>query len=166
MIWLLFSRDNSGVFGPKHLLCDGYRRSAIEKAEAETIPGVFSRFPNDQVASLKASPWPQLLALLGQSGEKIMINLLVDCSIFVAVESGLNNFYQISGTSMAVPMSRVLANTLARKANIRARIWDRKKDRTQKIAMLAQGIRNHSREKQTVLCAAPYDVHWAHSARV
>ncbi|KAJ6790258.1 hypothetical protein PWT90_09861 [Aphanocladium album] len=97
VIWLLFSRDNSGVIGPKHLLCDGYRRSANENAGPEMIPGVFSRFPNDQVASLKASPWPQLLALLGQSGEKIMINMLVDCSIFVAIEFGLNNFYQISG---------------------------------------------------------------------
>ncbi|KAM0667452.1 hypothetical protein ACQRIU_003317 [Beauveria bassiana] len=97
IIWLLFSRDKSGFSGPKHLLCDGYRRSAHERAELENIPGVFRRYPNDQVASLKASPWPQLLALLGQSGEKIMIDMLVDCSIFVAIEPGWNNFYQISG---------------------------------------------------------------------
>ncbi|KAJ3493310.1 hypothetical protein NLG97_g4814 [Lecanicillium saksenae] len=101
VIWLLFSRDKSGVIGPKHLLCDGYRRSANDNAGPEMIPGVFSRFPNDQAASLKASPWPQLLALLGRSGEKIMINMLVDCSIFVAIESGLNNFYQISGNPIS-----------------------------------------------------------------
>ncbi|KAM3433002.1 hypothetical protein MY4824_006262 [Beauveria thailandica] len=97
VIWLLFSRDKSSFSGPKHLLCDGYRRNANQKADLENIPGVFIRYPNDQVASLKASPWPQLLALLGQSGEKIMINMLVDCSIFVAIEPGWNNFYQISG---------------------------------------------------------------------
>lgn len=34
-----------------------------------------------------------------------MINMLVDCSIFVAMESGLNNFYQISGMSVARVMS-------------------------------------------------------------
>ena len=61
------------------------------------IPGVLSRYPNDQVASLKAAPWPQLLGLLGQSGEKIMINLLVDCALFIPVAAGLNNFYQVSG---------------------------------------------------------------------
>ncbi|OAA73491.1 Telomerase ribonucleoprotein complex - RNA-binding domain protein [Cordyceps fumosorosea ARSEF 2679] len=101
VIWLIFQRDNSGAFGPKHILCDGYRRSATEKAESETIPGVFSRYPNDQVTSLKSSPWPQLLALLGQSGEKTMINMLVDCSMFVAIKPGLNNFYQISGTPIS-----------------------------------------------------------------
>jgi telomerase reverse transcriptase len=46
---------------------------------------------------VKSSPWPGLLALLGRSGERIMIGLLVDCSIFLSAKSGLNNYYQICG---------------------------------------------------------------------
>lgn len=57
-----------------------------------------------------------------------MINMLVDCSIFVSVDSGMNNFYQISGTNMATTMSTASANTLARDTNIGAQIRDRKEE--------------------------------------
>ncbi|EGX91766.1 telomerase reverse transcriptase, putative [Cordyceps militaris CM01] len=128
VIWLIFSRDNNGFFGPKHLLCDGYRRRATEKAEPERIPGVFSRYPNDQVASLKAGPWPQLLNLLGRSGERIMINMLVDCSIFVAMESGLNNFYQISELEHGLEMKKgpekgICARKLSEISLVRSRVF-------------------------------------------
>ncbi|KAI5866585.1 hypothetical protein GGS23DRAFT_278248 [Durotheca rogersii] len=55
---------------------------------------------------LKAPPWPQLLALMGDSGERIMIDLLLDCAVFVPLKAGTNNFCQISGTSskLLVPM--------------------------------------------------------------
>lgn len=64
------------------------------------IPGLFSLYPNSQVKILKGSPWPQLLALLGQSGEKMMIDLLLDCSIYVAVEAGFRNYHQLSGKNV------------------------------------------------------------------
>lgn len=103
------------------------------------IPGVFSRFPNDQVASLKASPWPQLLALLGRSGEKIMINMLVDCSIFVAIQSGPNNFYQISGIGVDA-VSEASANAMTRKPNIGARLRPTKESRWQTAIVYAKDI--------------------------
>lgn len=48
---------------------------------------------------MKQAPWPQLLQLLGKSGEFMMINLLLDCSIFLNVEAGHGNYYQLSGKS-------------------------------------------------------------------
>lgn len=62
-----------------------------------TIPGLFSLYPNFNAQALREGSWPYLLALLGQSGEKVMINLLVECSVFVKVDAGLSNYYQISG---------------------------------------------------------------------
>lgn len=46
---------------------------------------------------MKQTPWPQLLSLLGKSGESMMINMLLDCAIFVPVEAGQGNYYQLSG---------------------------------------------------------------------
>jgi hypothetical protein len=98
VIWLLFSREKNSSTWPKHILCDGFRRTTTEKdSNGGTIPGIFSRFPNDSVSALRATPWPQILALLGQSGEKAMLDLLLDCSIFVAVDAGFGNYYQLSG---------------------------------------------------------------------
>lgn len=98
VIWLLFSREKNSSTWPRHILCDGFRRTTTERdSDGGTIPGIFSRFPNDSVSALRATPWPQILALLGQSGEKAMLDLLLDCSIFVAVDAGFANFYQLSG---------------------------------------------------------------------
>ncbi|KAI1486230.1 hypothetical protein F5X96DRAFT_259530 [Biscogniauxia mediterranea] len=83
----LFSREKPGRW-PKHLLCDGYRRSGGL--------GLRAIRPNPHVEALQQPPWPQLLALLGESGDRIMIDLLLDCSIFVLVNGGVNNLCQIS----------------------------------------------------------------------
>jgi telomerase reverse transcriptase len=62
-----------------------------------TMPGVISTYPNTHVTSLKASPWPQVLALLGKEGERAMIDLILDCGVFLPVQSGRGNYYQLSG---------------------------------------------------------------------
>ncbi|KAJ0279143.1 hypothetical protein CBS470a_009436 [Colletotrichum nupharicola] len=54
----------------------------------------------DSTLTLKASPWPQLLMLLGKSGEQIMIDLLIDTAIFLPAQAGVGNMYQLSGTPM------------------------------------------------------------------
>ncbi|KAI8960938.1 hypothetical protein F5Y11DRAFT_248676 [Daldinia sp. FL1419] len=84
----IFSRDKSATW-PKHLLCDGYSRGRGL--------GIRAFRSNPHVETLKQSPWPQLLALMGDSAEHIMINLLLDCAIFVPLKAGLNNLCQISG---------------------------------------------------------------------
>lgn len=108
VIWLLFSRvktsnnnnnHNSGSSNskPQHLLCDGFRRGAGQQAAPCSIQGLYSLYLNERVAILKQDPWPQLLHILGKSGESMMINLLLDCSIFLPVEAGQGNYYQLSG---------------------------------------------------------------------
>ncbi|PNY25820.1 Telomerase reverse transcriptase, partial [Tolypocladium capitatum] len=102
VIWQLFQRETKATSWPKHLLCDGFRKRAREgDPGGTTIPGVYSLYPNSQVAALMLAPWPHLLALLGQSGERTMIGLLLDCSIFVAIEAGLGNYYQLSGLPLS-----------------------------------------------------------------
>ncbi|OTB18264.1 hypothetical protein K445DRAFT_245405 [Daldinia sp. EC12] len=84
----IFSKEKTSKW-PKHLLCDGYSRNHGL--------GLRAFRPNPHVETLKQPPWPQLLALMGDSGEHIMITLLLDCAIFVPVKTGANNFCQISG---------------------------------------------------------------------
>lgn len=112
VIWLLFSREGAGSW-PKHLLCDGFRRQAGPDnrpgpATTTAIPGLCSVYPNQHVEALKMSPWPQLLMLLGSAGERIMIDLLVDCSIFMPVKTGKGNLYQLAGIpiSEAEPLTQ------------------------------------------------------------
>ncbi|KAI1760461.1 hypothetical protein GGR53DRAFT_509611 [Hypoxylon sp. FL1150] len=88
----LFSREKASIW-PKHLLCDGYSRNRGL--------GLRPIRPNPHVEMLKESPWPQLLALMGESGERIMIDLLVDCAVFIPVKAGANNFCQISGKPLS-----------------------------------------------------------------
>lgn len=98
VIWLLFSRSDKSNKWPKHLLCDGFRKGAGNGENGGcNIPGLFSRFPNSNVKTLKDAPWPQMLALLGKSGERIMIDMLVDCAVFPPVDAGYGNYYQLSG---------------------------------------------------------------------
>ncbi|POR39451.1 Telomerase reverse transcriptase [Tolypocladium paradoxum] len=104
VIWQLFQRETKATSWPKHLLCDGFRKRAREgDPGSTTIPGVYSLYPNSHVAALMLAPWPHLLALLGQSGQRIMIDLLLDCSIFLTVGAGLGNYYQLGG----VPLSEL-----------------------------------------------------------
>jgi telomerase reverse transcriptase len=64
---------------------------------ASAIPGVLSLHPNDHVTSIKAEPWPQVLGLMGKEGERVMIDLLMDCGIFLLVGSGCGTYHQLSG---------------------------------------------------------------------
>jgi telomerase reverse transcriptase len=66
---------------------------------ASAIPGVLSIHPNGHVTSIKADPWPRILGLMGKEGERTMIDLLLDCGIFLAVESGRGTYHQLSGES-------------------------------------------------------------------
>ncbi|KAF5516403.1 Telomerase reverse transcriptase [Colletotrichum siamense] len=105
VIWQLFSSNQSGGW-PRHLLCDGFRRYAQnagnprEPRNGDWPSGLYRVHPNHFVQTLKASPWPQLLMLLGKSGEQIMIDLLIDTAIFLPAQAGVGNMYQLSGTPM------------------------------------------------------------------
>lgn len=87
----------------RHLLCQGFRKGvssrSVRREENLTsdIPGVISEHPNSHVVAMKAAPWPQVLALMGKEGEKTMVQLLLDCGIFLPVENGQGNYHQLSG---------------------------------------------------------------------
>ncbi|KAL0939367.1 telomerase reverse transcriptase [Colletotrichum truncatum] len=121
VIWQLFSRVQANGYWPKHLLCDGFRRRGPDFGNArgpsnyDSVPGLTSVHPNHSAQVLKGAPWPQVLMLLGKSGEQIMIDLLIDTAIFVPVQAGVGNVYQLSG----IPMLEIdpLATTNPRQAH-------------------------------------------------
>lgn len=95
----------------QHLLCQGFRKGVdhhlIERDKNPTsaIPGVVSVYPNQYVMSLKGQPWLDVLGLLGNDGQRIMIDLILDCGIFIPVQSGHGNYYQLSGKSCCLPLA-------------------------------------------------------------
>ncbi|CZR51337.1 related to telomerase reverse transcriptase [Phialocephala subalpina] len=102
-IWLIFLKNKTANGKVQHLLCQGFQKNAsarhMNEGEHATsaIPGVISTYPNDHVTSMKAWPWPQVLALLGKQGERMMIDLILDCGIFLPVEDAYGSYYQLSG---------------------------------------------------------------------
>ncbi len=113
MIWLLFTKDRASTGWVKHLLCQGFQKDisagSVHRGDgaASAIPGVLSVHPNDHVISIKAGLWPHVLALMGKEGERAMIDLLLDCGIFLVVESGHGTYHQLSGESIRL-RARVL----------------------------------------------------------
>ncbi|RDA96012.1 hypothetical protein CP533_5880, partial [Ophiocordyceps camponoti-saundersi (nom. inval.)] len=111
VVWLLFKRHQGT---PNHILCDGFRRTKKEGDPAgSNIHGIFPLHPNPQTAALKCYPWPHLLALLGQSGRKIMIDLVLHCSMFQAVEACHDAYLQLSGAPLStVPLPNSIHGSL------------------------------------------------------
>lgn len=85
---------------PHHLLSDGFRK------QSGSLQGVYSVYPNERVAALKQTPWPELFSLLGRAGEKMMINMLLDCAIFIPIEVGQSSYYQLSGQRPYLGLSK------------------------------------------------------------
>lgn len=68
-----------------------------DRNATSTIPGLVSLHPNDHVVSMKAHPWTQVLALMGREGESTMIDLIIDCGIYISLRSGHGSYHQLSG---------------------------------------------------------------------
>jgi telomerase reverse transcriptase len=106
-IWMLFSKAHKTGGRVKHLLCQGFRKDvsfySVRRDENPTsaIPDVVSTYPNSHVKSIKASPWPQVLMLMGKERDRVMIDLILDCGIFLPVGSGHGSYYQLSGKSIS-----------------------------------------------------------------
>lgn len=104
-LWLLFHRIHRSSHRPLHILCHGYQRSHAQIINDEQIalpgiPGIVLHYPNSHVGTLKSRPWSDLLNLLGKDGEQIMLEMILECGIYVPVESGKGNYYQLSGAPM------------------------------------------------------------------
>ena len=102
-ISLLFHKTHRRVHRPPHMLCHGFQRASNPRqanndhCAVAGIPGIVSYYPNTNVQALKGSSWTEVLALLGQEGDRILLDLFLDCGIFVACDEGLDNYYQLSG---------------------------------------------------------------------
>jgi telomerase reverse transcriptase len=48
------------------------------------------------VRTLKEPVWCRLQSLLGQGGDRLIMDMLIDCALFMPVE-GAGNYYQLSG---------------------------------------------------------------------
>lgn len=102
VIWRLFHKTHRQVYRPPHMLCHGFQRASnLRKANEDHcavagIEGIVSYYPNSYVKALKGSTWAEVLALLGKS-DHILLDLFLDCGIFIAGDEGLDNYYQISG---------------------------------------------------------------------
>ncbi|CAK7222169.1 Telomerase reverse transcriptase [Sporothrix eucalyptigena] len=117
VIWLLFSRSKKSGRGfgtgyPENVLCHGYQRGQklpyhnvgtiipgvqVDAYPASTIPSLYTTRTPQNAQTLKEPPWPQLLAILGASAERIMTDLLLHCSLFLPVDAGIGNYVQLTG---------------------------------------------------------------------
>ena len=93
-----------------HLLCQGFRKDITARSIARgvthsAIPGIVSTYPNSHVTALKSQPWPRVLALLGKEVERAMIDLILDCGIYLPVGGTEGVFHQLSGKYVPVRMS-------------------------------------------------------------
>ncbi|KAM3066909.1 Telomerase reverse transcriptase [Clarireedia jacksonii] len=116
-IWLLFQKSKSINGRLQHLLCQGYRKDvsshSVHRDEnfSTTIPGVNLTYPNSHVTSIKGWPWPQILGLLGKAGERIMVDLILDCGIFLPIENGNGSYHQLSGPPLSELRTLSIAET-------------------------------------------------------
>ena len=103
VITVLFNRNGSVYRKPQHLLTHGYQRATgfaplgNNNAPACSIPGLVARFPNQNVVALKQAPWTDVLGLLGCNGDEIMLRLLLDCGVFVSIDTWKGIYNQVSG---------------------------------------------------------------------
>jgi hypothetical protein len=101
-VWSLLNKATRPSSKVNHLLCQGFQKaSGFESNEGNcqpvSIPGILSLHPNSHFRDMKAAPWPEILHLLGRTGERVMIDLILDCGIYTSVESGRDNYCQLSG---------------------------------------------------------------------
>ncbi|CAD6591538.1 MAG: hypothetical protein ASARMPREDX12_005212 [Alectoria sarmentosa] len=95
-VWLLFHKNHRHAHRPPHMLCHGFQRASNPRQTNEDhcaiagIPGIVSHYPNANVHALKGSSWTEILGLLGREGDRIMLDLVLDCGIFMAGDEGLD----------------------------------------------------------------------------
>jgi len=114
VVWLLFRRcKTSGR--PSHLLCQGFERASgagksLSMVAASSIPGIVCQFPNQTIEEVTSPVWCQLLSLLGRGGDFVMVDLLVDCALFIPA-SGQDGLQQLSGFPISQLSALKVTNT-------------------------------------------------------
>lgn len=131
------------------------------------IPGLCSVTPNEQAQALKASPWPQLLMLLGKEGERMMINLLVDCAIFRVVKAGKGNLYQLNGVPISELKTLAQLSDKAEPSDLRPSqvSFVRSRMLYARAALNARGLVHFGLRHIRMLTPFPRELHGTHTAR-
>jgi telomerase reverse transcriptase len=102
VIWLLFRRDQPPS-RPQHLLSQGFDRLAakgqrgLNLSAAAGIPGIICRYSNPHIELVTSTAWCALLSLLEQGGDIVMVDLLLECCLFLPVSSNSRSLQQFSG---------------------------------------------------------------------
>lgn len=101
-IWRLFHSIHSDSSKPPHILCHGmHRGSSTWKTGtgdgATHIPGLSYAHPNQHADTLRGAAWARILRLLGDGGDRVMIDLLLDCGLFSPMNKDQGTYYQLSG---------------------------------------------------------------------
>ena len=88
---------------------------------ATLLPGIIRRHPNDNLTTLKSAPWSDILPLLGADAEIIFSSLLLDCGIFTRIESGKDNYFQLSGIPI-LELPQLPKQTISKKSQDQQRL--------------------------------------------
>jgi hypothetical protein len=111
VIWLQFRR-RPPPYKPQHLLCHGFERASAAGQNGQRlsivpgIPGIVCQYPNPHIETVTGKPWCKLLSLLGRGGDLIMVDLLLDCGLFVPAMDGIHGFRQLSGKKETLPATK------------------------------------------------------------
>lgn len=103
-MWNVFRRQPA-CSRPSHILCQGFQRTTVPNNGVEVhpavgLPGLYYTGLNPYIDRLKAHPWDVLPGLLGQRGDRLLGELLIECGVFTSV-SGSSNVLQLSGTPLS-----------------------------------------------------------------
>ncbi|KAI1518837.1 telomerase reverse transcriptase [Pyrenophora tritici-repentis] len=125
VIYCLFKR--SPAYKPNHLLCHGFQKTGNARREQDvnhdpcsSIPGLQECQRNNYMRTLKEPVWCRLHALIGEGGDRIMRDMLLDCSIFLPIKANAGNYYQLSGVPISDIKSDYLKNKGAEKTDVGA----------------------------------------------
>ncbi|KAK5122386.1 hypothetical protein LTR85_003970 [Meristemomyces frigidus] len=94
--------DSTTTISPTQGALKQSERTANNGADLEIvpgIPGIYANNHNSHVQTLRQQPWSALPSLLGTGAERIISDLLLDCSTFTPLGQS-SNLTQLSGTPM------------------------------------------------------------------
>ena len=107
VIWLLFRRTQAPS-RPQHLLAQGFDRLAakgergLNLSAVPGIPGIVCKYSNAHTELVVSSPWCALLSLLGKGGDIIMVDLLLECCLFLPAGEKTKSLRQFSGIFLSL----------------------------------------------------------------
>jgi len=87
------------------MLCHGLQRvqasyqqpAGLSAGGGCGIVGLVSIFPNEHLERLRNPAWARIASLLGGYRNRLMLDLIMECGLFVPLAGKEGNYYQLSG---------------------------------------------------------------------